>query len=54
MDNEKITKEDAKFLSRSQTRREQADYENTPVEEDIEELIQNREKFVAKIKKIIR
>lgn len=48
-----VTKEDAKFLSRSQSRREQADYENTPVEEDLRELLEKTENFVTKIKQIV-
>lgn len=53
MDGEKVTREDAKFLSKSQTRREQADYEKSPVEEDLDQLLNRTEEFVAKMKNLI-
>jgi uncharacterized protein (UPF0332 family) len=53
MDGERITRDDAKFLSRSQSRREQADYEKTPVEEDIDDLIQQTQEFVEKMKNFV-
>lgn len=54
VDREQVTREDARFLSRSQTRREKAEYDYEPVNEDLEELFNRTEQFMIKMKEYVR
>jgi uncharacterized protein (UPF0332 family) len=44
---------DRRFLARSQTRREKADYEYEPLREDVDELFARTEEFVAKMEQLV-
>lgn len=49
----KASQADRKFLARSQTRREQADYAYKSLQEDMDELFDRTEKFLAKMKRLV-
>lgn len=48
------TRDDGRFLTRMYDYRQQADYEYTPVDADVDELIDRTEVFVADMERIVR
>jgi len=53
LEEDNITKEDAKFISISQTRREEADYDYNPeIEEDLENIFRQTKQIIQKMEKL--
>lgn len=50
---DEATEEDRLFLARSQTRREKADYEYEPLRENVDELFERTEEFVADVEELL-
>jgi hypothetical protein len=51
IDGKNITKDDAKFLSTSQTRREKTEYDYETVNQELNQLFEQTEEFIGKMKK---
>lgn len=50
---DEATEEDRLFLARSQTRREKADYGYEPLREDVDQLFERTEAFVADMDELL-